>query len=90
MWHEGHICKVKHIVVIGLPLELIQSFLSHRLQRVVLNGQSSTWLPGTALVPHRSILGPLVFLIYLNDLSNNISLSAKHVADDTSLFFCCI
>ena len=42
VWHEGLIYKIKSIGVTGLPLELIQSFLSHRFQRVVLNSQSST------------------------------------------------
>ena len=86
VWHEGLIYKIKHIGVTGPPLELIQSFLSHRFQRVVLNGQSSTWLPVTAGVPQGSILGPLLFLIYINDLSNNLSSTAKLFADDTSLF----
>ena len=86
VWHEGLIYKIKSIGVTGPPLELIQSFLSHRFQRVVLNGQSSTWLPVTAGVPQGSILGPLLFLIYINDLSNNLSSTAKLFADDTSLF----
>ena len=86
VWHEGLICKIKSIGVTSLPLELIQSFLSHRFQRVVLNGQSSRWLPVTAGVPQGSILGPLLFLIYINDLSNNLSSTAKLFADDTSLF----
>ena len=86
VWHEGLIYKIKSIGVTGLPLELIQSFLSHRFQRVVLNGQSSRWLPVTAGVPQGSILGPLLFLIYINDLSNNLSSTAKLFADDTSLF----
>ena len=50
VWHEGRIYKIKSIDVTGLPLELIQSFLSHRFQRVVLSGQP-TWLPVTAGVP---------------------------------------
>ena len=86
VWHEGLIYKIKSICVTGPPLEFIQSFLSHRFQRVVLNGQSSTWLPVTAGVPQGSILGPLLFLIYINDLSNNLSSTAKLFADDTSLF----
>ena len=65
---------------------LEESFLSHRFQRVVFNGQSSTWLPVTAGVPQGSILGPLFFLIYINDLSNSLSSTAKLFADDTSLF----
>ena len=85
VWHEGLIYMVKCIVVAGLPLELIQSFLSHRFQRVILNGQSSTWLPVTAGVPEGSILGPLLFLIYVNDPSNNLSSTTKLFADDTSL-----
>ena len=60
VWHEGLIYNIKQIVT-GIPLELIQSFLSHRFQRVVLNGQSSAWLPVTAGVLHRSILGPNFF-----------------------------
>ena len=86
MWHEGLIYKIKSICVTGPPLELIQSFLRHRFQRVVLNGQSSTWLPVTAGVFQESILGPLLFLIYINVLSNNLSSTAKLFADDTSLF----
>ena len=45
VWHEGRNYKVKCIGVTGLKLDLIQSFLSHRFQRVVLNGKSSTSLP---------------------------------------------
>ena len=51
VWHERLIYKIKRIGVTGLPLELIQSFLIDRFQRVVLNSQSSTWLLVTAGVP---------------------------------------
>ena len=86
MWHEGLIYKVKCIGVTGLPLELTQIFLSHKFQRVVLNGLSSTWLPVTTGVTKGSILEPLFFLIPINDLSNNLSSTTKLFANDTSLF----
>ena len=66
--------------------KFIQRFLSHRFQRVTLNGHSSTWLPVTAGVLQGSILVSLLFLICINDLSNNLSSTTKPFADDTSLF----
>ena len=50
------IYKIKRVGVTGLYLEFIQSFLSYRFQRVVLNGQSWTWLPVTAGLPQGSII----------------------------------
>ena len=67
-------------------MKLIASFLSNRYQTVLLNGHSSTWLPIIAGVPQGSILGPLFFLIYINDLSKNLSSIAKLFVDDTSIF----
>ena len=60
-------------------------FLSNRKQRVVLNGQVSTWTSVNAGVPQGSILRLLLFLIYINDLSNNLSSNVKLFANDTSL-----
>ena len=75
------IYKIKSIGICDTLLKLIESFLSNRYQRVLLNGQSSTWLPIIAGVPQGSILGPLFFLIYINDLSKNLSSITK--------FYCC-
>ena len=61
--------------------------MSNRKQRVLLNGQTSEWRNITASVPQGSILGPLLFLIYINDLPGDLSSKAKLFADDTSLFF---
>ena len=57
-----------------------------RKQRVVLNAQASPWVSIEAGVPQGSILGPLLFLIYINDLFDYLTTTAKLFADDTSLF----
>ena len=64
----------------------IIDFLSFRKQRVVLNGQVSNWTSIEAGVSQGSILGPLLFLIYINDLSDDLSTNDKLFADETSLF----
>ena len=58
----------------------------NRKQRVVLNGQVFTWGNVKKSVPQALILGSLLFLIYINDLSKGLSSKAKLFADDTSLF----
>ena len=60
--------------------------MKNRQQRVVLNGQFSSWTKVNAGVPQGSILGPLLFLIYINDLPNGLQSNPKLFADDTSLF----
>ena len=60
--------------------------LKDRKQRVVLNGQNSTCINVEAEVPQGSILGPLLFLIYINNLSENLILNPKLFADGASLF----
>ena len=69
----------------GNLLKLLRNFLSCWKQRVVLNGQHSSWDVTTG-VPQGSFLGPLLFLIYKNDLPNDLSSNCKLFADDTSLF----
>ena len=85
VWHEGLLYKLETVGISGNLPTLFQSFLSDRFQRVVLNCQSSNWSPVLAGVPQGSILGPLLFLVYINDLHNLESLE-KLFADDTSLF----
>ena len=65
---------------------LIRNFLSDRKQRVLLNGKSSQWASISAGVPQGSVLGPLFFLVYINDLVENVDSDVKMFADDTSLF----
>ena len=86
VWHEGLIYKIQSTGISGTPLKLIKSFLSARFQHVLLNSQASSWSPIPASVPQGSILGPLFFLIYINDLGNNISSTVKLFPDNTSIF----
>ena len=67
-------------------LFLIDSYLSNCKQHVVLNGKSSSWSSISAGVSQGSVLGPLFFLLYINDQLENVSSDAKLFADDTSLF----
>ena len=66
--------------------KVIHSFLNDRHQGVVINGQCSNWSKIKAGVPQGSILGPLLFLVYINDLPEGLTTNAKLCADDTSLF----
>ena len=73
-------------MISGNLLSLLTDFLRNRKQRVILNGQSSSWASINAGVPEGSILGPLLFLIRINDLSDYVQCNPKLSADDTSLF----
>ena len=86
VWHEGLIYKLKSAGVLGDALRWFQSFLSGRRQRVVLPGSFSEWVYIKAGVPQGSILGPLLFLLYINDIVKNIGSNIRLFADDTSLF----
>ena len=85
VWYNGLIYKLKQNGVSSNLLNLIIDFLDARKQRVVLNGQYSSWASVKAGVPQGSILGPLFFLIFINDLSGNLVSNPKLFADDTSL-----
>ena len=70
----------------GELYNLLENYLPGRFQRVILNGQHSSWKPILAGVPQGSILGPLLFLIYINDLPNELKSNLKLFADDTRFF----
>ena len=86
VWHEGLLYKIESLGISGNLLNLFRIFLNDRHQRVVPNGQLSDWPPILAGVPQGSILGPLLFLMYINDLPDNLNSLIKLFADDTSLF----
>ena len=86
VWHDGIIYKLTQNGISGNLLNLLEDFLKERQQRVVLNGQVSTLKNINDGVPQGSILGPLLFLIYINGRTEGLTTNVKLFADDTSLF----
>ena len=84
--HEGLVFKLKQNGISGNLLNIHEEFRRNRKQRVILNGQTSNWENIHAGVSQGSILGPLLFLIYINDFAENLSSNPKLFADNTSLF----
>ena len=84
--HQGLHYKLRQNHTSVELLNTLTDFLDNRTQKVILNGQYSSWTKVEAGVPQGSILGPPLFLIYINDFSENLSSKPKLFADDTSLF----
>ena len=86
VWHEGFLFKLESYANGSKLLNLFKNYLQERQQRPVFNGQRSSWEAVKSGVPQGSVLGPLLFLIYINDLSDNISSTCMIFADEASLF----
>lgn len=87
VWHVGLLAKLSRIGVVGNLLKWLESYLSERQQRVVINGQHSSWGAVRSGVPQGSVLGPLLFLIYINDITfATQSSEIRLFADDTILY----
>ena len=86
VWHNGLIFKLKQNGVSGNLLKFFESYLHNRKQRVMINGSYSDYASIESGVPQGSVLGPLLFLVYINDLEKNIKSNVKFFADDTMLY----
>ena len=89
VWHASLLHKLKSYGISGQIFGLISSFLSNRRLRVVLDGKSSQEYPVNAGVPQGSILGPTLFLLYIDDLPDDVICNIAIYAYDTTLFSEC-
>jgi len=84
--HERLLVKLQSYGIRGNILTWLSSFLTNRDQRVMVNGSQSSWLPVTSGVPQGTVLGPLLFLLYINDITDNIDSEIRLFADDCILY----
>ena len=85
VWHPGLLFKLKQLGISQNLYNWFESYLTNRSQKVVVGGKSSPISYIQAGVPQGSILGPLLFLIFINDMAEDISLECHQYADDTTL-----
>ena len=85
VWHAGLLRKLEAFGVQSPLLQWFESYLCNRKQRVVIEGQCSDWRTITSGVPQGSVLGPLLFLIYINDITDDLASLPLIYADDTTL-----
>ena len=86
VWHAGLLHKHKSYGISGQIFGFISSFLSNSRLRVVLDRKSSQEYPVNAGVPQGSILGPTLFLLYINYLLDDVIFNIAIYADDTTLY----
>ena len=86
VWHKGLLYKLERSGISSSLLLWFENYLSNRTQCVVLSGSSSSTVPIMAGVPQGSILGPLLFIVYINDIVSEIGSAIRLFADDTTLY----
>ena len=86
MPHERLLLKLNRHGIDAPLLLWFRNFLKNRQQRVTIRGTYSNWSPVTSGVPQGTILGPPLFLLNVNDISNAVTSSIKMFADDTKIY----
>ena len=84
--HRRLLVKLQGYGIQGKVLDWIQEFLTERKQRVGINGSESEWSDATSGIPQGSVLGPTLFLVYINDMPDVINALIKLFADDAKVY----
>jgi len=84
--HQRLLVKLKAYGIDGTLLTWMRDFLHQRRQRVVINGSQSPWCEVTSGIPQGSVLGPTLFVVYINDLPDVITSTVKIFADDSKIY----
>ena len=84
--HRRLISKLRSYKINECLVNWVEDYLQNRSQFVEINGKESQWLPVTSGIPQGSVLGPLLFLIYINDLPENVNSTVYMYADDTKIY----
>ena len=84
--HKKLIRKLREYGINSSINQWIESFLHQRQQRVVCEGEMSSWFPVTSGVPQGSVIGPILFLVYINDLPAKLQSKVRLFADDTIVY----
>ena len=84
--HRRLLNKLKHYGITGNLVKWIEQWLTERNQQVTLENHVSSKLPVKSGVPQGTILGPLMFLMYINDIDENISSTVRLFADDCVMY----
>ena len=84
--HSKLIWRLHNYGIRSNVLSWIRAFVGDRSQRVVVGGEESYSVPVTSGVPQGSVLGPILFLVYINDLPENVTSHVRLFADDTAMY----
>ena len=84
--HTKLLLKLHSFGIRNATIHWIQAFLSNRQQKVVVKGEESDSVPFTSGVPQGSVLGPILFIVYINDLPQDIVSQVRLFADDTAIY----
>ena len=84
--HRRLLYKLSKYGINPKAVSWIENFLGNQTQQVIVQGEESSWKPVTSGIPQGSVLGPLLFVIFINDLPDCVTSEAYLFADDTKIF----